>query len=98
MARILNRRSFFKQASTIAGLGLISPIELIKLFESKKTFYSIPSSKIFSIEDFHKLLKEYYLPRLQKAFEAESHIFEAFPRLGMEKGRGILYNIKYPEI
>jgi hypothetical protein len=99
----MNRRVFIKFAGALAGMGLIQPIELIKLFKPKsETFYSLPqptTAKILSSSELNELLKKTYGKQIAELFEKQSFTYNMlFQPLNLADGGGYQYAIKPPQI
>lgn len=63
------------------AIGLIQPIELIKLFKPKSmTFYSFPSIQInsLSFDDFSEMLKKTYSDGIVKQFEDSAMAYNKY--------------------
>ena len=89
----MNRRLFIKRAGLLAGLGLIQPVELIKLFKSKSTtFYSLPPPKALTTEQIADVLKKVYGEGIVSLFDRKM-TFEVFGRYKVtpEHKRGVGY-------
>ena len=75
----MNRRLFLKRSGLLVAIGLIQPVELIKLFKPRtKTFYSLPPAGVFTIEDFNSLLKKTYGDSIVSLFKGLTLSYEDF--------------------
>lgn len=97
----INRRSFIKRIGLIAGLGLIQPVELIKLFKPKSTtFYSLPP-KILTTSELNDLLQKTYGKMIVELFSRNCSTYETFRFAEFHKeikGKGYQYAIKQAQI